>query len=123
MKRTVIAATASLLLAGLIGVAANGNLAFTASAQSGAQTAHIESSQAPAEHTAVFTVENMTCASCPITVRRAMERVEGVRSVEVNYAARTATVHFDPSRANVTQIAAASTDVGYPARLAADQTP
>nr|WP_262422597.1 cation transporter [Brevundimonas denitrificans] len=30
----------------------------------------------------------MTCATCPITVRRAMESVPGVNSVEVDFAAR-----------------------------------
>lgn len=34
-----------------------------------------------AEQTVTFTVENMTCALCPFTVKRAMEGVEGVTAV------------------------------------------
>ena len=39
-----------------------------------------------AEQTVTFTVENMTCALCPVTVKRAMEQVDGVRSVEIDFA-------------------------------------
>jgi len=66
----------------------------------------------------MFIVENMTCALCPVTVRTAMERVPGVKSVEVDFKAKTATVVFDPSLTTVEAIATASTNAGYPARPA-----
>lgn len=69
------------------------------------------------ERTVVFAVENMTCALCPITVKTAMERVPGVRSVVINFDAKTATVVFDPASATEDAIAAASANVGYPAHL------
>lgn len=71
------------------------------------------------EHNALqtFTVENMTCAACPITVRKAMSRVDGVRSVEVNFDAKTVTVAYDPALADTTAIAEASTSVGFPAHV------
>ena len=62
-----------------------------------------------------FAIENMTCAACPITVRTAMKRVAGVKSVDVDFKAKTATVAFDPDVATAEQIAAASTNAGYPA--------
>ena len=65
--------------------------------------------------TATFTVENMTCAACPITVRTAMKRVKGVKSVKVDFAARTAAVVFDPAVTTVEAIAEASANAGYPA--------
>lgn len=65
--------------------------------------------------TATFTVENMTCAACPITVRTAMKRVKGVKSVDVDFAARTATVVFDPAVTTAEAIAEASANAGYPA--------
>jgi mercuric ion binding protein len=58
----------------------------------------------------------MTCALCPVTVKRAMEGVEGVRSVEIDFEAQTAAVVFDPSITTEEAIAAASTNAGYPAR-------
>jgi mercuric ion binding protein len=69
----------------------------------------------PAEQSVIFAVDRMTCAACPITVRKAMERVDGVRSVSVDFATRTATVLFDPSRTTPEEIGAASTRAGYPA--------
>ncbi len=70
---------------------------------------------AETEQTATFDVPGMTCALCPVTVRKAMEGVEGVRQVEVDFDARTATVVFDSSVTTVEAIAAASANAGYPA--------
>jgi len=67
------------------------------------------------EKTQTFAIENMTCAACPITVRTAMQKVAGVKSVMVDFKAKTATVVYDPSVATAEAIAAASTNVGYPA--------
>lgn len=82
-----------------------------------AANADNEAAQAQAgEQTTVFSIEKMTCAACPITVKKAMERVDGVRSVKVDFDAKTATVVFDPSTATPDQIGAASTNAGYPAK-------
>ena len=67
--------------------------------------------------TANFAIENMTCASCPITVRKAMERVPGVQSVKVDFETKTATVEYDPALSTPADIAAAPTGNGYPATL------
>lgn len=76
--------------------------------------AHAAATEA-ALQTATFSVENMTCASCPITVRLAMESVEGVRSAEVDFQTGSATVVFDSALTDPEAIAAASTNAGYPA--------
>lgn len=71
-----------------------------------------------ATQTMVFAVDNMTCALCPVTVRKAMEQVHGVKSVAVDFDAKTATVVFDPAQATPDAIAKASADAGYPAHPA-----
>lgn len=63
-----------------------------------------------------FMVENMTCVLCPVTVKRAMEGVDGVRAVEIDFAARTATVLFDTASTSVEAIANASANAGFPAQ-------
>ena len=68
-----------------------------------------------AEQTTTFAVENMTCGLCPITVRKAMEKVDGVKSVAVDLDSKTATVTYDPAVTTRKTIGAASTDAGYPA--------
>jgi mercuric ion binding protein len=70
---------------------------------------------AVAGETVTFAVEGMTCAVCPITVRKAMERVEGVESATVDFEAKTATVVFDPAVTTPDRIGAASASAGYPA--------
>jgi len=69
------------------------------------------------EKTVEFTVEKMTCATCPISVRKAMERVDGVKKVEVDYESKTAVVTFDANIATAADIGNASTDVGFPATV------
>lgn len=66
------------------------------------------------EVTQTFAVEKMTCPACPFTVKKAMARVEGVKSITVDFDAKTATAVFDPTVATVQEIAAASAEVGYP---------
>lgn len=67
------------------------------------------------ETTVKFSVEKMTCATCPISVRKAMERVDGVKDVEVDLDTKIATVIFDASMTTASDIGNASTDVGFPA--------
>ncbi|MDZ4274430.1 MAG: cation transporter [Erythrobacter sp.] len=63
-----------------------------------------------------FAIENMTCVLCPITVKKAMEGVAGVRTVEVDFDTKTARASYDPKRTSSAAIAAASTNAGYPAQ-------
>jgi mercuric ion binding protein len=71
---------------------------------------------AQAEQTkAQFAIENMTCATCPISVKKAMMRVEGVLAVKIDFKTKIATVSYDPAVTTTETIAAASTNVGYPA--------
>ena len=110
MKKTLIAFSAVVAL----GLAGSLALSIT-------QTARADTDVAQAmEQTQSFTVEKMTCAMCPITVRKAMERVDGVHSVTVDYDIKTAVAVFDPAQTSAKAIADASTDVGYPATPISD---
>lgn len=103
MKRHLIAATAFAGLAGFAAVAIapiNAAIAAPATLQ-----------------TKTFAIGNMTCPTCPITVKTAMSRVPGVKTVTIDFAAKTATVTYDPSVVTPAKIAAASTGVGFPAQL------
>ncbi|MBL6613639.1 MAG: cation transporter [Reyranella sp.] len=67
------------------------------------------------ERTITFTVDNMTCASCPYIVKTSMAAVPGVTKVAVSFETKTATVTFDDAKTNADTIAAASMNAGYPA--------
>ena len=62
-------------------------------------------------------VPGMTCAACPITVKKALTRVDGVTRVEVDYDRRHAVVRFDEAKADVAGLTRATVDAGYPSTL------
>ena len=68
-------------------------------------------------HTVTLAVENMTCGTCPIVVKKALERVPGVGSTSVDFDKKTATVTFDPDRATSAKLTQATTDAGFPSKL------
>jgi len=67
--------------------------------------------------TVQLAVDKMTCAVCPITVRKALERVPGVSAVEVSFERKEATVTYDDQRTSVEALIEAATNAGYPARV------
>jgi periplasmic mercuric ion binding protein len=67
--------------------------------------------------TVTLKVQNMTCSVCPITVKKALEKVRGVANVKVDLGAKTATVTFDPDKANAGALIKATTEAGYPASV------
>lgn len=72
---------------------------------------------AGAPQTITLDVKNMTCAVCPITVRKALKKVQGVAGVKVDLDAKTATVTFDPDKANAAALMKATAEAGYPASV------
>lgn len=65
----------------------------------------------------VIPVEGMTCATCEIAVRHALRRVDGVKSMQVSAASKTATVDYEPRKTNPEQLVAAINSTGYRASL------
>lgn len=68
-----------------------------------------------AEQTATLVIANMSCASCPIIVKRSLESVPGVAKVVVSYREKTAVVTYDDAKTDLRSLAAATIDAGYPA--------
>ena len=67
-----------------------------------------------ATRTATLSVPSMTCAACPITVKKALSRVAGVNNVSVSFTDKQATVSFDDSKTTVDALTKATSDAGYP---------
>ena len=59
----------------------------------------------------------MTCAACPITVKKALTKVDGVSKAVVNYDQRQATVTHDDARTSVEALTKATANAGYPATV------
>lgn len=73
-----------------------------------------------APRTITLNVRNMTCPVCPLTVKKALERVPGVRQVAVDYASKTATVQFDDATATPSKLTEATQAAGYPSTIKGD---
>lgn len=62
-------------------------------------------------------VSNMTCSACPITVKKALQKVPGVTKVAVSLEKKEARVTFDDSKASIAKLEDATFEAGYPAKL------
>ena len=67
--------------------------------------------------TVTLDVQNMTCAVCPITVKKALERVPGVTDAKVDFDKKTASFSFDPDKATPAALIKATADAGYPSSV------
>ena len=67
--------------------------------------------------TVTLSVPGMTCAACPITVKKALTGLEGVSRVEVSFDKREAAVTFDDAKLDVDALRKATADAGYPSKL------
>ena len=62
-----------------------------------------------------FDIGGMTCASCVGRVEKALRRVPGVATADVNLATEAATVRFLPTQVGIDELTAAVTRAGYTA--------
>ncbi len=69
---------------------------------------------AAASKTVTLDVPGMTCKFCPVTIRKALEKVPGVIEAKSDYETKTATVTFDPDKTNVQALTKATANAGYP---------
>lgn len=70
-----------------------------------------------AERIVTLSVKNMTCVSCPYIVKRPLERVEGVKAVDVSLEEQQAIVRYDDAKADVEELTAATADFGFPSSV------
>jgi periplasmic mercuric ion binding protein len=72
---------------------------------------------AAAPQTVTLQVQKMTCGTCPVVVRKALQRVPGVSSATVDEEKKTATVTFDPDKVKPAALLEATTNAGFPSTL------
>jgi len=87
------------------------------------QTAHAEAAvpvQAQKKQTSksvILDMQNMTCALCKFTIKKALQGVEGVEKANVDYDSKMASVTFNPQKTSVDALIKATTDAGYPSTV------
>ncbi len=70
-----------------------------------------------APKTVTLTVSNMTCAACPITVKQALTKVDGVSKAAIDFDKKEAVVTFDDAKTSAAALIKATTDAGYPSTV------
>lgn len=71
-----------------------------------------------AQQSVTLSVPGMSCATCPITVKKALTQINGVIGVKSNLAKRETTVVFDDARVKVDVLTKATTEAGFPSSAA-----
>ena len=66
------------------------------------------------EQSVVLSVPGMNCPVCPIVIKKAIEKVEGVKFVNVIYEDKSAEVSYDDQLTDIGDIQEATKNVGYP---------
>ncbi len=61
-------------------------------------------------------VPGMTCPVCPITVKKALEKVQGVSKVDVRFEKKQVLVTFDDAKTNTDALVKATTNAGFPSQ-------
>lgn len=67
-----------------------------------------------APKTVVLSVPGMNCASCPVTVKTVLKKVDGVSDIDVAYKQKEVTVTFDDTKTKIEALTQATTEAGYP---------
>ena len=66
---------------------------------------------------AVLDVPSMFCSLCPITVKKALERVPGVVNAKADLATKRAEAKYDPDQTSPEALAKAVSEAGFPATV------
>ena len=70
-----------------------------------------------ATQTVSLSVTGMTCKACPITSKKALNKVDGVENIEVSLEKKEALVTFDDAKTTVEALVEATTNAGYPSTV------
>lgn len=64
-----------------------------------------------------LSVPDMHCRLCPLTVRKALDRIHGVVDAQADLTTKTATVIIQKGRVSVRTLERATREAGYPSTL------
>lgn len=70
-----------------------------------------------ADQSVTLSYPGMTCSSCPITIKKALMKVDGVKQVKTDFEKKEAVVIFDDAKTTTVKMSMASSDAGYPATV------
>jgi mercuric ion binding protein len=78
----------------------------------------VSSSAWAAPATVILEVPGMTCPTCPITIKKALLKEQGVSGVAVRYEEKELVVSFDNAKTTPAKIMQSTASVGFPSQVA-----
>ena len=72
--------------------------------------------------TVTLSVPSMYCEVCPITVRKALEKVPGVSKASASLEKKEAVVTFDDAKTSIKALEDATFEAGYESKLIEEKT-
>ncbi len=81
----------------------------------------VSGSLVAAEQSVKLLLPGMDCPVCPITIKKSLLNVAGVKSVDIVYSTKTATIVFDDKHAAINLLIEATNNVGYPSFVGEEQ--
>ena len=70
-----------------------------------------------ASKTVTLSIPTMDCEVCPITVKKALNKVQGVSRIDVNPEKRIVVATFDDTQTNATALTETTRNAGYPSQV------
>lgn len=70
-----------------------------------------------ATKTVTLSVPGMHCATCPITIKKALNKIEGVEKIDVAFEKKEVVVTFDDAKTKVEALLEATKNAGYPSTV------
>ena len=67
--------------------------------------------------TVTLDLPTMNCVTCPITVKKSLEKINGVNSADVDYKTKQAVVRFEDTKTDTKALTTATTNAGYPSTV------
>lgn len=78
----------------------------------------VTSSAWAAPKSVTLAVPGMTCPTCPVTIKKALMKEQGVSGVAIRYEKKELVVSFDDTKTTTAKIMQSTASVGFPSQIA-----
>ncbi|GJL72012.1 MAG: hypothetical protein NMNS01_12110 [Nitrosomonas sp.] len=109
-----------MMITGALILLAGGGLLF-AQSNPGVSAQTVEKQSTPAQtklKTVKLEVPGMTCSTCPYTVKKILQRIDGVTEADAAFETMSATATFDPGKTSIDEMLEALKNQGYSSNVA-----
>ena len=80
-------------------------------------SAGISMASMAATRTVTLSVPGMTCPTCPITIKKSLQKVDGVSAIASDLAQKTVTIIYDDAKTQPATLTQATANAGYPSTV------